>query len=65
MKIISGGQTGAEDQFDNLFLGQIEADIQVERSPTFPSGNPASRKPPHDPQEAPRHRGPAKWGLSL
>ena len=31
-RIISGGQTGAEDHFDNLFLGQLEADIQVERS---------------------------------
>ena len=45
-RIISGGQTGAEDHFDNLFLGQLEADIQVVRPPTFPSGNPASRKPP-------------------
>ena len=31
-KIISSGQTGAEDHFDILFLGQLEANIQVVRS---------------------------------
>ena len=32
MKIISAGQTGAEDHFDILLLGQLEADSLVERS---------------------------------
>ena len=32
MKIISAGQTGAEGHVDILFLGQTEANIQVERS---------------------------------
>ena len=59
-------QAGQKDHFDILFLGQLEADIRAKRlCGRRLWSQPGEQKVTHDPQKAPRHRGPAKWGLSL